>query len=170
MDLLRKWKKLELTSGLEWGLNIAAHTLATQSFAEDVTPSELFDQFCVYQGLLWPRGYEIRQSELGYYSPFQSGSMLTERLLGAALFNDHTPQVVSQTDSWLHEIHDAIRQVGRVDLVIEREGIKEISAVIARFQSEPIEYFGLFLYPRLRGVRRLRGDVLLRIEMAEILQ
>lgn len=170
LDLLRKWNELERLSGLEWGLNIAAHTLANKSFTENVSHVQLFDRFCLYQGLLWPRGYEIRQSELGYYSPFHPGSTLTERLLGAALFDDHAPQVMYQAETWLMELHDAIRHIGRVDLVVERKDIDEISAVIACFQTEPLEYFGLFLYPRMRGVRRFRGRVLLRIEMAEMLQ
>lgn len=170
LDLLRRWNGLEHISGLEWGLNIAAHTLAHQSFTEEASPNQLFNRFCLYQGLLWPRGYEIRQSGLGYYSPFQTGTTLTERLLGATLFDDNTPQITYQTKTWLPELHDAIRRVGRVDLAVERDEIDEISAVIACLQTEPLEYFGLFLYPRIRGVRRLRGRVLLRIEMAEMLQ
>lgn len=170
LDLLRRWNELENTSGLEWGLNIAAHTLANQSFTQEVPPAQLFKRFCLYQGLLWPRGYEIRQSELGYYSPFQTGPTLTERLLGAVLFDDHSPHVTYQAETWLPELHDAIRRVGRVVLIVERKEIDEISAVITHLQSEPLEYLGLFLYPRIRGVRRLRGRVLLQIEMAEILQ
>jgi hypothetical protein len=171
LDLLRKWKELERTSGLEWGLNIATHTLAKRSIPEaDPTPRQVFNQFCRYQGLLWPRGYEIRQSELGFYSPFQRGPTLTERLLGATLFNDHTPQVRYGSETWLAELHDVIRRVGRVELIIERTKIEEISVVIARLQTESLEYLGLFLYPRIRGVRRLNGQILLRIEMAEMLQ
>ena len=169
LGLLRKWKGLEASSGLEWGLNIAAHTLASQSFTEDATSAQLFDRFCLYQGLLWPRGNGIRQSELGYYSPFLSGPTLTERLLGVALFDDRTPQVSYQTEAWLSALHDAIRQTGRVDLVIERQGFNEISTVISRLQLESLEYQGLFLYPRVRGVCRVRGQVLLRVEIAEML-
>jgi len=171
LDLLRKWNELERLSGMEWGLNIATHTLAKQSLPEvDPPPHQVFSRFCRYQGLLWPRGYEIRQSELGFYNRFQSGPALTERLLGLALFNDHTPQVMYRPEAWLAELHDAIRRVGRVELVIERKEIDEISAVIARLQTESLEYLGLFLYPRLHGVRRFNGQVLLRIEMAEMLQ
>lgn len=170
LELLRKWNMLEGSSGLEWGLNVAAHTLASQSFKGNVTPAELFDRFCLYQGLLWPRGSAIRQSELGYYSPFLSGPTLTERLLGAALFDDHTPQVNYQSVAWFQLLHDTLRQTGRVDLVIERQDIKDISTVISQLQTESLEHLGLFLYPRVRGVRRTKGQVLLRVEMAEMLQ
>jgi len=170
LNLLRKWRHLEMISGLEWNLNIAAHTLACQSFAETVEPEQLFSKFCLYQGLLWPRGNSIRQSELGYYSPFHAGPTLTERLLGAALFDDNTPQVVYQPETWLSSLHTAIYQAGRVDLIIERQNYHEISAVISRLQSEAIEHLGLLLYPRVIGLRRVSGQILLRIEMAEMLQ
>jgi len=169
LNLLRKWNELEASSGLEWKLNIAAHTLACSSFKEEADPTQLFERFCLYQGLLWPRGNDIRQSELSYYNPFSSGPNLTERLLGAILFDDRTPQVIYHPEEWLPTLHDAIRQAGQVDLVIGRSAINEISVIISCLQTEPIEHLGLFLYPRIRGVRRLSGQVLLRVEMAEIL-
>ncbi len=171
LNLLRKWSELEHKSGLEWGLNVASHTLAKKSYLkEDTPPDQVFDRFCRYQSLLWPRGYEVRQAELAFYSPFHSGPTLTERLLGSTLFHDHTPQIIYRHETWLDEIHDAIIRVGRVELVIERKRIGKISGVITRLQTESVEYSGLFFYPRIRGVRRLKGQVLLRIELAEIQQ
>lgn len=170
LDLLSKWNFLELKTGLEWSLNIVAHTLSSQSFKGDISPDQIFKRFCQFIGLLWPRGSGLRQSELGYYNPFLNGSILTERLLGAALFEEHPPQVMYQTEeSWLN-VYNAIRQFGRVDLVIERQKINQISNVIAHLQTEVIDHLGLLLHPRLIGVRRVRGQILLRVEMAEMLQ
>ena len=170
LDLLQKWNDLEICTGLEWSLNIVAHTLASRVIKEDASPAQLFNHFCMYQGLLWPRGSAIRQSELGYYNPFLNGAVLTERLLGAALFDDHTPQIMYQTKDSFAKLLDAVRKFGRADLIIERQKIKEILEVIAYLQTNAIEHLGLLLYPRISGVRRFKGQVLLKVEMAERLQ
>lgn len=170
LNLLQSWRQLEIHSGLEWGLNVAGHTLAARSFTESVSLATLFERFCLFQGMLWPRGSNIRQSELSYYSPFLNGPPHTERLLGAVLFDDDTPQVHYQDETWLVEVHEALRQFGRVDFYIERSATEGVSSVIARLQSKAFEHLGLLLYPRVRGARREDGQIVLQIEMAEMLQ
>lgn len=170
LDLLVQWRELEHRSGIEWALNIASHALATKKFGSNIDASVLFRHFCKYQGLLWPRGYSIRQAELNYYSPFQNGSALTERLLGAKLFHDFSPKVIFSTGNWLQEVHDALCTAGRVDLFIPRERLEEISTLITHLQLEPVDHLGLFVYPRIGSARREMGNVILRIELAEALQ
>lgn len=167
--LLAQWRELEEFSGVEWGLNIAAHALARRAVGNNSSPSELFQRHCLHQGLLWPRGNTIRQSELSFYNPFHNGHSTTERLLGAKLFAEHAPRLALSND-YLDELHRMLRAGGCAELVVSREQHCVASNVITEIQLHPIDYLGLLLYPRIGGLHRERGLLVLRIELAEALQ
>ncbi|WP_297510607.1 protein DpdJ, partial [Flavobacterium sp.] len=80
LSILLTWRDLEKNTGIEWPLNIAAHTIARKKNATISDAKSTFLDFCKIQGLLWPRGYIIRQSELSYYNPFINEVSISERL------------------------------------------------------------------------------------------
>jgi ATP-dependent Lhr-like helicase len=168
--LLSKWRDIEKNSCIEWPLNIAAHTLASIDQSDILDPSILFRSFCKIQGLLWPRGYTIRQSELNYYNPFHGGVSITERLLGAKLFTDEATKVQYSEINWLTNLHGVLCKEGRANLIIERELVHKISDAITHCQIESVDHVGLLLYPRIVSIRRIFGSVVLRIELAESIQ
>lgn len=169
LNLLDRWRHLECFSGLEWGLNIAAHALSAKDLGAQASAVEVFQGLCRNQGLLWPRGNAIRQSEMSYYNPFQTGVATTERLLGSLLFAEQESYVQLTVD-YLAELHYVLKRVGRVDLLIPRMQIASISKLIAEIQLNPVDHSGLWLYPRVGAMRRLQDSMVLRIELAEAIQ
>ncbi|MGE6384757.1 protein DpdJ [Pseudomonas sp. NPDC078416] len=169
LDLLEQWRYLESFSGLEWGLNIAAHALSAKELGVQATAVEVFQGLCRNQGLLWTRGNAIRQSEMNYYNPFQTGVATTERLLGSLLFAQQE-SYVQLTIDYLSELHSVLKREGRVDLLIPRTHISSISKIIAEIQLNPVDHSGLWLYPRIGAMRRLQDSMVLRVELAEAIQ
>ncbi|WP_029866501.1 protein DpdJ [Pseudomonas taeanensis] len=166
LDLLSNWRALEADSGIEWGLNIAAHAMAAKELGRQASPVEVFQGLCRNQGLLWPRGNSIRQSELSYYNPFQNGVATTERLLGSLLFAEQQPHVQFSPD-YLAELHKALCRAGRADLLLPRAQITKVSQLIAEIQLQPVDHSGLWLYPRIGAMTRLQDGLVLRVELAE---
>lgn len=166
LDLLSNWRALEAHSGLEWGLNIVAHALATKELGRQASPVEVFQGLCRNQGLLWPRGNAIRQSEMSYYNPFQNSVATTERLLGSLLFAE-TQSHVQFSPDYLAELHKVLCRAGRADLLLPRAQITKISQLISDIQLQPVDHSGLWLYPRIGAITRLQDGLVLRVELAE---
>lgn len=169
LEYLREWQALEVKAGYEVSLNIFAHTQATQELP-DANVTKIFDRFCQIQGMLWQRGSPLRQSVLSYYNPFDNGPKLTERLLLSTLFQQQATQVDVTNSDWLQQIHIAISREGFAELLIPREARYQIVQIVSTLQLEPIDYFGLHLYPRMGAVDYRGGNIVLRIELAEALQ
>jgi ATP-dependent Lhr-like helicase len=169
LELLEKWRNLEDFSGLEWGLNIAAHAMAAKNLGRSARSVDIFKDLCRNQGLLWPRGNAIRQSEMSYYNPFQNGVTTTERILGSLLFAEQEPHVEFSSD-YLTELHQVLEGAGRVDLIIPRAQVASISRLISEILLNPVDHSGLWLYPRIGAMKRLKDGLVLRIELAEAIQ
>lgn len=168
LDYLRKWREMEAKAGYEISLNIFAHTMATQELpGENVT--KIFDRFCQIQGMLWQRGNSIRQSVLSYYNPFDNGQKITERLLLSTLFLQQAKQVHVTSNDWLQQLHKALVSEGFADLLIPRQARHLIVACLSQLQVNPVDYYGLQLYPRQGAVDYHNGNIVLRIELAEAL-
>lgn len=168
--LLAGWRQLEARTEIEFNLNIAAHALAVGECGAYALSPETFQAQCRNQNLLWPRGYTIRQAELNYYNPFSSRKLVTERLLAGALFNEKIARVEGDSDHWLEDVHNALRKFGRVDLSLPKTDPEAIHTYMATLLIEPLDYLGLLLYPRIGELRREKGLVILRVEMAEAVQ
>lgn len=168
LDYLREWRALEAKAGYEISLNIFAHTQATQELpGADAT--KIFDRFCQIQGMLWQRGNTLRQSILSYYNPYDNGPKLTERLLLSTLFQQQATQVDVTDSNWLQQVHAAIVREGFAELLIPREARPQVVQTVSALQLEPVDYFGLHLYPRIGAIDYRGGFIVLRIELAEAL-
>lgn len=167
LSLLQRWHELELQTGLEWPLNIAAYALAGDAEAD---AGQHYRRFCDCLGRLWPRGHAIRQSELNGWNPFNNHTAITERLLVQPLLAAHCFQVDSADADWLQRIHQLLKDEGQAELVTDRAGLAAVVSQITRLQLQPLDYLGLLLYPRLGAVERNQQQIRLRIELAEALQ
>lgn len=165
-DLLEQWRGLESSSGIEWGLNIISHALSKNALSTAASSSEVFQGLCRNQGLLWPRGNAIRQSEMSYYNPFKVGATTTERLIGKFLFSELGASVKFDAE-YLQELHRVLINMGQVDLLIQRKNISSLSKIITEIQLNPVEHLGLLLYPRIASVKRSERNIVLRVELAE---
>ena len=168
--LLAGWRQLEDRAEIEFNLNIVAHALAFGECGPHASFSDTFQTQCRNQNLLWPRGYTIRQAELNHYNPFSSRSSVTERLLAGVLFDANIVRVEGDSSHWLEDVHIALRKHGRVDLLLPKMDPEAIHTYIAILLIEPLDYLGLLLYPRIGELRREKGIVILRVEMAEVVQ
>ncbi|QYJ70314.1 DEAD/DEAH box helicase [Shewanella sp. FJAT-51649] len=164
---LTEWCELEETAGLELNLNAVCHAFAKHRHGDNV--QQVFSDYCRLQGQLWPRGNIIRQSELSHYNQFIQTNSGTERLLLEQMFqNDVVSTSIEQLD-WLSELQFLIGLHGNAELRIPRSSISKLNEVITTVNVEPINYHGLFLHPRLGGLRRESGDLMACFELAEAL-
>lgn len=171
LDLIRRWRSLEADTGFEWQLNVAAHTLASQDCPDGMGPDWIFDRFCKYLSLLWPRGFEIRRAELNHYNQFKGNDLnVTERLLGARILSQHYATIHADHSDWHQDLQVALARDGRARLKVPRIRIPVISEIFATVQANPIDYRGMLLYPRAVSLRRWQGAITLQVELAEALQ
>lgn len=169
-QMLTEWTSLEAQSGVEFTLNTMAHALAVKAQGADSEAAVIFGLQCRNQNLLWPRGYTIRQAELGFYNMFCSRAVVTERLLAGALFSERIEKLSLDRPDWLALLHVALRKHGRAELILPREQLSQLHQVITTVQIEAVDHLGLLLYPRLGEVRREQDKLILRIELAEMVQ
>ncbi|HBS6278526.1 TPA: DEAD/DEAH box helicase, partial [Klebsiella pneumoniae] len=169
-QLLSDWSSLETRTGIEFSMNTMAHALAVNALGVKTDASLVFNAQCRNQNLLWPRGYTVRQAELGFYNMFCSRKVTTERLLAGALFSEQIEKISLDEADWLGQLHMALCKAGRVELQLTRAQRNQLHQVINTVQIEPVDHLGLLLYPRLGEVRREQDLLILRIELAEAMQ
>lgn len=165
--LLKRWQDLECETGIEWALNLFTHTNAYYK-SETKTSEEVFELHCNYQSVLWPRGQVVRSTELSFYNPFYPNN-LTERLLLKSLFSDkiYTLQV---DDEYLNKLQPILIEYGVVDLLIAKFSEISVSRIMMTLQEHHLDYYGLWLYPRVIGIYHDPKGLILRVELAEAVQ
>jgi len=166
LALLNQWVDLEQKTGLEWALNLFTHTAA---FAQSSTKKseDIFNLHCSYQSLLWPKGQVVRDSEMSFYNQFNPKN-LTERLLVKQLFAEDIAQVVFEGE--VSVIHQQLVQHGIVDVVCSEKNDTSVGKVMLILQEQHIDYYGLWLYPRVIGLFSEDGCIIIRLELAEAVQ
>ncbi|EHD3495505.1 DEAD/DEAH box helicase, partial [Salmonella enterica] len=169
-QLLSDWSSLETRMGIEFSMNTMAHALAVNALGVKTDASLVFNAQCRNQNLLWPRGYTVRQAELGFYNIFCSRKITTERLLAGALFSEQIEKISLDEADWLGQLHMALCKAGRAELQLTRAQRNQLHQVINTVQIEPVDHLGLLLYPRLGEVRREQDVLILRIELPEAMQ
>ena len=167
LSWLTKWCDLEETAGIELNLNAVCHALAKHRHGDNV--QQVFSEYCSLQGQLWPRGNIIRQSEFSYYNQFVQTNSGTERLLLEQMFQEDVVSTSIEQPDWLSELQSLIGLHGSAELRISRSLTSKLNEVITAVNVEPINYHGLFLHPRLGGLRRESGDLMAFFELAEAL-
>jgi len=167
LQLFEQWQSLEQKTGLEWALNIFTHTVAYQK-SRTKNEEEIFDLHCNYQGILWPRGQIVRSAELSFYNPFYLNNT-TERLLLKSLFSEKVVKISANSD-YLKELHSLIIEKGIVDLLVPKHSSCSAAKIMMHLQEQHLDYYGLWLYPRIIGLYHDSEGVILRVELAEAVQ
>lgn len=164
---LTAWVDLENTLGFEVPMHIAsvAHVVAEQGGFDE--SSVVYEQACRLQAVLWSRGMQVRQNALQAYNRFDSSKTRTERFLGEYLCLSHAIQVSVDDPLWLKLAHEQLGKTGRVDIEISRGNLTEINGLLAQLQTVPFDTMGLFFYPRISGMTKKGGGVILSVEFAE---
>jgi ATP-dependent Lhr-like helicase len=166
--LLVEWEKLEQIVSLELPINIASFILAYKKHISTSDYELIFNDACAIQAVLWPRGAQLRQSSLQFYNPFRvDDNNRTERKLAAKLCVDRTRIIEVYELEWHDELHNELRHIGRVDLLIPSERHSELNTIIAMLHTKPIDTHGLLVYPRIISMRHQTRNTTMRIELAE---
>lgn len=167
LQLFEQWQDMEQKTGLEWALNLFTHS-AAYAASKSKTSEAIFDLHCNYQGLLWPRGQIVRGTELSFYNPFNL-SHTTERLLLKHLFSEQVIKL-SADENYLDALHALLIENALVDLLIPKHSMISAAKVMMALQERHLDYYGLWLYPRVIGFYHDPQGVILRVELAEAIQ
>jgi len=162
---MSKWKKLEQNLGFELPMNIVGFLLATAN--SEIESSQIFNEACKIQSVLWPRGSSVRQSVLSFYNQFKTDGFRTERLLAAQLCSDNITEVSLLESDWLQKVHEIICENGQAKLVIPQNLKTQICKSISELHVTPVDTNGLFFYPRVKSVQYKQELVILTVELAE---
>ena len=160
---LTQWTALEARVELELPINIMAVVIAA---AED--PGDIFKRACEIQSVMWPRGSDVRREALPFYNPFQANEQRTDRLLVAKICQDTTTEVIYLSTKWLEQLYKVLEELARVDLMVSRDYINDISNIVTRINITPLDTYGLLLYPRIASMRRELNNIRVRIELSEV--
>ena len=167
LSLFQKWQDLEQNTGFEWALNLFTHTAAYQN-SQTKNLNDIFDLHCNYQSVLWSRGQLVRNTELSFYNPFYPNN-LTERLLLKSLFSEKVYTLSIEYD-YLEKLQLLLIEKGVVDLFIAKSSDISVAKIMMQLQEQHLDYFGLWLYPRVIGLYHDPKGVILRVELAEAVQ
>lgn len=163
LNLLKQWADLEAKTGLEWALNLFTHTAAHKQ-STSKTAEDIFDLHCSYQSVLWPKGQVVRDSELSFYNQFNA-KHLTDRLLVKQLFSEEINKIIF--DGNLHTVQKSLAQYGIVDVIYTEACGMTIGKMMLLLQEQHIEYYGLWLYPRVIGLSYEDEGTMIRFELPE---
>ncbi|EPF7511696.1 protein DpdJ [Klebsiella variicola] len=174
LQLQQEWRKHEKRLGIELPQRVFAFTCSQSSLLDQQLRQASQGQhnleswrFNTCNGLLWPRGYTIRDNWLTWYNPYSFAGP-TERLLLAHVVQHSCAQVaLSQTD-WIQKCHHHLENDGKCELLAELGDA--LNEAIATLLVTPVEMYGLFFYPRVSALRRHNNDTFVIIEIPEAIQ
>ncbi|MCZ6360430.1 protein DpdJ [Vibrio parahaemolyticus] len=173
-ELQANWRAEETRLGIEVPQRVYAFSCSLNTQLDNCLPDanqvkgDLQTwRFNVINGLLWPRGYSVRDAHLTYYNPYAFAGP-TERLL-VKFFTGETCATVSYADEkWLEACHQTLELQGRCELIASTD--QEVSHALAELLVKPVDMYGLFFYPRVSAVRRNQQELYIQLEIVEAIQ
>ncbi|BEU04245.1 hypothetical protein OAG1_30450 [Agarivorans sp. OAG1] len=174
LQLQQGWRDEEKRLGIELPQRVYAFACSLNDELDQLLPQAAAGQqdvqswrFNVCNGLLWPRGYVIRDAWLSYYNPFAFAGP-TERLLVRASIGAACEQVDLSDGDWMAQCHALLDKHGKCELVAKPE--LDINQALAQLLVKPVDMYGLFFYPRVASIRREQHLVCAQVEIAEAVQ
>jgi superfamily II DNA or RNA helicase len=173
-ELQHDWRAQESRLGIEVPQRVYAFSCSLNTQLDNKLPGAtqvqgdaLSWRFNVINGLLWPRGYAVRDAHLTYYNPYAFAGP-TERLLVKAFTGETCATVTYSEPDWLDKCHHLLEMKGRCELVATAD--QNISNALAELLVKPVDMYGLFFYPRVSAVRRDQQDLHIQLEIVEAIQ
>jgi hypothetical protein len=171
-DVLDRWRKEETRLGIEIDARALSFVLSDSDSLDralggagncDVGDLRQW-RFSTTYGLLWPRGPQMRNYSLSLYNPY-SRLVSPERLLLRGIISHGDPEVFFGSDHWREELALALSDRARAVLVGVRESSKALRENVLFSLVNPIDTGTLLQHPRIRGVLRREGDLLIPMEL-----
>ncbi|MCA6935393.1 protein DpdJ [Pectobacterium versatile] len=174
LQLQQEWRQHELRLGIELPQRVYAFTRSQSSeFDQQLRQASQGQhnleswRFNTCNGLLWPRGYTIRDSWLTWYNPYSFAGP-TERLLLAHVVQHSCAQVELGQPDWMKQCHLHLENSGKCELRAKTSD--SLNEAISTLLVTPVEMYGLFFYPRVCGLRRYNDNTFAMIEIPEAIQ
>lgn len=173
-ELQANWRDQEARLGIEVPQRVYAFSCSLNAQIDNHLPDANQVQgdlqtwrFNVINGLLWPRGYAVRDAHLTYYNPYAFAGP-TERLLVKFFTGETCTSVPYADENWLEACHQVLEVQGRCELIASTE--QEVSQALAELLVKPVDMYGLFFYPRVSAVRRDQQELRIQLEIVEAIQ
>lgn len=173
-ELQANWRDQEARLGIEVPQRVYAFSCSLNAQIDNHLPDANQVQgdlqtwrFNVINGLLWPRGYAVRDAHLTYYNPYAFAGP-TERLLVKFFIGETCTSVPYADENWLEACHQVLEVQGRCELIASTE--QEVSQALAELLVKPVDMYGLFFYPRVSAVRRDQQELRIQLEIVEAIQ
>lgn len=120
------------------------------------------------QSLLWPRGWQLRASELESYNPYANTLPSAPELFRSMLTTSQTTIDVGTQEADRH-IREVLAQDGSAQLTARPEHSAELSDLLVGLATRAIETDFLQVYPRITEIRHLSdGTAVVSLELAEM--
>ncbi len=175
------WKTLEKNVDIAVDLrSFCGLLLEDENFIEELSksvpgspPSDPVDRrkwaFDILIGLLWHPPEVIRQSELKANIRFIEFAdiALTERSLILDLLQVNDVRVSISNSNYREELEKHLIDNGKCVLCVPIENGKELKATLTDLFINPIEMGWLYLYPRIKGLRKGPSEFEITLELAE---
>lgn len=184
-DLMVEWDAVEAHLGVNIEARvfayIASHSDAlrarVQAFLRNVggEQEEVKDRqiFAAVYGMLWPRGYIVRERAFDHYNPFAAlptgDSLLLERRIDTWPAPTEVRGIAADTVETIEQVAHVLQTRGSVRLVVPEVERERLKSLLLELIATPIEAGFLLGYPRVAQARHIGEEILLSLILPEAL-
>jgi len=112
------------------------------------------DRMQALEGLLWPRGMDVRQRTLQSYNPYRQRRVTDPALVRTILLSRNTASANIAHEDWYKDCCGLLSEYGSVELVATPSTLNDLKAAIIKILVQPIDVGYLLFYPVLERVQR----------------
>lgn len=177
LELLNSWEEIESRFSLSIGLREFSYiALKLPGIRErvkrliDTTQASFLGDAGLIQvlnGLLWPRGIEIRQRALQSYNPFRTKHVSDPALVRALLLATNIPVVSINDTDWLLAFTKHLADHGVVQLKANRSEERNLRSVITGVLGRPIDVGYLQFFPVVERMERTETETKVSLSLRE---
>jgi hypothetical protein len=175
-DLIREWRAEEERLGIEIDARVFAYVASAKDELDRIIaapPGVVGDRrqwrFGAVYSLLWPRGSVVRASALRAYNPYHPQPP-TDRMLVVGAVSEPTQSVELPDPDWKTALAEVLVRDGAADLRAGVSDARFLREAVVEVQASPVDAGYLLLHPRVIGVQRSAGDLVVRLELQEAYQ
>jgi hypothetical protein len=174
--LAEHWRAEEERLGLEIDARVFAYLAGTPPDYQEVLSrvglvphQDPFWRFQVIFGLLWPRGYLVRDQALASYNPFAAHPP-SDRELVLDLLLTAEPEVPLSAPDWREGVRDGLAETGTACLTAGLGDQGRLRQALLELMQVPLEIGFLHLYLHVEAVQHGPSGARVRLALREALQ
>ena len=177
LELVNSWEEIESRFSLAIGVREFSYIalklpgirerlieLMTSTQGSIAGDAELIQ---VLNGLLWPRGIEIRQRALQSYNPFRTRRVSDPALVRTLLLTPNIPIVAIDDPGWLIDFTKCLAGHGTVQLQTVRSEERKLRSAIIEVLCRPIDVGYLQFFPVVERLERTETETKVTLSLRE---